>query len=372
MSVDRTAGLRTASGVGRCDRHLFDYTVEIRMIISELNGHLGLLAPSAATVEEMAPHRARFTLEPFERGVGTTLGAALRRVLLSSLQGCAPTQVTLAQVTPVAHEQAAPDGMAEDILHLMLNLKGVVFRMEGRREVTLALRAEHAGPVCAGDILTPTGVRVVNPAHVIARLLPGALLDMQIKVERGRGYVPGQLRCHPGERPLWGPVIRLDASFSPVRRVQYGVEDTRVGQRVNLDRLVLDIETDGSISPAEALGQGARLLTDQLDPFLGHHPGPRVPPADLERAARERAHQLAGLMRSVDELDLTVRSSNCLKAENICLVGDLIQRTETELLRTPNLGRKSLNEIKDVLAAMGLMLGTRLQDWPPTAGGRRN
>lgn len=342
------------------------------MIISELNGPLGLLAPSAATVDEVGPHRARFTLEPVERGVGRTLGAALRRALLSSLQGCAPTQVTLAQVTPLAHEQAAPDGMAEDILHLMLNLKGVVFHMDGRREVNLALRAEHAGPVCAGEILTPTGVRVVNPEHVIAELLPGALLDMQIKVEMGRGYVPGELLRHPGERPRWGSVIHLDASFSPVRRVDYVVEDTRAGQRVNLDRLVLDIETDGSISPAEALGQGVSLLTDQLGPFLAHHPGPGVPPADLERAARERAHQLAGLMRSIDELDLSVRSANCLKAQNIYRVGDLIQFTDTELLRTPNLGRRSLNEIKEVLAALGLTLGTRLQDWPRTAGDPRH
>ena len=342
------------------------------MIISELNGRLGLLAPSAARVEEMGPHRARFTLEPFERGAGMTLGAALRRVLLSSLQGCAPTQVTLAQLSPVAHEQAAPEGMADDILHLMLNLKGVVFRMEGRQEVNLALRAEHTGPVRTGEILTPAGVCVVNPEHVVAELLPGAVLDMQIKVERGRGYVPGQLRRHPGERPLWGSVIRLDAAFSPVRRVDFVVEDTRVGQRVNLDRLVLDMETDGSISPAEALNQAASLLTDQLAPFLGHCPGPGVPPADLERAARERAHQMAGLTRSIDGLDLTVRSSNCLKAENIYRVGDLIQFTETELLRTPNLGRKSLNEIKAVLATMGLTLGTRLQDWQPTGGGRRH
>lgn len=337
------------------------------MIISELKGPFGLLAPSAATVDEIGPRRARFTLEPFERGVGMTLGAALRRVLLSSLQGCAPTQVTLAQVTPVAHEQAAADGMAEEILHLMLNLKGVVFHMDGRREANLALHAEHTGPVCAGEILTPTCVRVVNPEHVIAELLPGALLDMQIKVELGRGYVPGELLRHPGERPLWGSVIRLDASFSPVRRVDYVVEDTRVGQRVSLDRLVLDIETDGSISPAEALDQGASLLTQQLGPFLAHHPEPGVPHAGPEKAARERAHQLAGLTRSIDELDLTVRSSNCLKAENIYRVGDLIQFTEAELLRAPNLGRKSLNEIKGVLATMGLTLGTRLQDWPPTA-----
>ena len=342
------------------------------MMISELNRPLGLLSPSAASVEELGSHRARFRLEPFDRGAGMTLGGALRRVLLSSLEGCAPTQVTLAQAAALAHEQAAPDGLAEDILHLMLNLKGIVFRMEGRREVVLVLRAEHAGPVCAGDILTPAGVHVVNPGHVIAELLPGALLEMQIKVEMGRGYLPGQLRRHSGEHAQGGSVIRLDASFSPVRRVDYVVEDTRVGPRVSLDRLVLDIETDGSISPADALGQAASLLTDQLRPFSGHLPDPGVPLADLERAARERAHQLAGLTRSIDELELSVRSCNCLKAENIYRVGDLIQFTETELLRTPNLGRKSLLEIKDVLAAMGLTLGTRLQDWPPAAGGSRH
>lgn len=345
------------------------------MIISRMDGplaSLASLAPSAATVEEIAVHRARFTLEPFEAGVAMTLGTALRRVLLSSLQGCAPTQVTLAQVTPVAHEQVSPEGMADDILHLILNLKGVVFRMEGRQEVNLALRAERAGPVCAGDILTPAGVQVVNPEHLIAELLPSAMLEMQIKVETGRGYVPGDLRCHPDERPLWRPVIRLDASFSPVRRVVFVVEDIRVGQRMGLGRLRLDIETDGSVSPAEALAQGARLLTVQLAPFVEYPPGPRVPPEDLERAGREQAHQEAGLMRSLDELDLSVRSSNCLKAENIYLVGDLVQFTETELLRTPNLGRKSLHEIKAVLSAMGLTLGMRLQGWPPAPGGRRH
>lgn len=335
---------------------MFGHTVEIRMIISEL--------------KKVAPHRARFTMGPFDRGVGVTLGAALRRVLMSSLQGCAPTEVTMVQVTPVAHEQAAADGMAEDVLHLMLNLKGVVFRMEGRPEVNLTLRAEHAGLVCAGDILTPVGVRVVNPDHVIAELLPGAKLDLQIKVEMGRGYVPGQLRLHRDERALWPPVIRLDASFSPVRKVDYVVEAARIGQCVLLDRLVLDVETDGSISPAEALGEGARLLTDQLHPFVARHLETCVPPADLERAARERAYQLAGLTRSIDELDLSVRSSNCLKAENIQRVGDLIQLTETDLLRTPNLGRKSIGEIKEVLASMGLTLGTKVQDWPPKAGGR--
>lgn len=336
------------------------------MIIYESHGRLGLSMPKATRIEELAAHRARLTLEPLERGFGTTLGAALRRVLLSSLPGCAPTQVTLAQA---AHEQAAPEGIGEDVVHLMLNLKGVVFRMHDRQEASLTLRAEGAGPVRAGDILTPMGVQVVNPEHVIAQLLPGARLDMQIKVEVGRGYAPGQLRSCAGERATWGRTIRLDASFSPVRRVAYAVEPTRVEQRTDLDRLVLDIATDGSITPCEALSQGASLLMAQLDPFAACRSASTLEPVAAAHEAQKRTYELAGLMRPVDELDMTVRSSNCLKAENIYLLGDLIQRTETELLRTPNLGRKSLNEIKGALAERGLTLGSTLQDWPLTGRG---
>lgn len=333
------------------------------MIISESRGRVRLSMPKATKVEELAAHRARLTLEPLERGFGTTLGAALRRVLLSSLPGCAPTQVTLAQA---AHEQAALEGVGEDLVHLMLNLKGVVFRMQDRQEASLTLRADRAGPVRAGDILTPLGVQVLNPAHVIAQLLPGAQLDMQIKVEVGRGYAPGDLHRIAGRRATWGPAIHLDASFSPVRRVAYAVESTRVHQRTDLDRLVLDVATDGSITPCEALIQGAGLLMTQLDPFAGCRSGIPVEPSSNARMAQQREHELSGLMRPVDDLDLTVRSSNCLKAENIHLVGDLIQRSETELLRTPNLGRKSLNEIKGALAQRGLTLGSTLQGWPPT------
>lgn len=335
------------------------------MIISESNGRVGMVMPKVTRVEELAAHRARLTLEPMERGFGTTLGAALRRVLLSSLPGCAPTQVTLARVL---HEQAALDGIGEDVVHLMLNLKGVAFRMQDRLEADLTLRAEHAGPVLAGEILTPTGVQVVNPEQLIAQLSPGAQLDMQIKVEVGRGYVPGQLRRYAGKRATWGPTIRLDAAFSPVRKVTYAVEHTRVEQRTELDRLMLDIATDGSITPCEALSQGATLLMAQLDPFAACRSGTLVESAAAARVAQQRARELAGLMRPVDDLDLTVRSSNCLKAENIYLLGDLIQRTETELLRAPNLGRKSLNEIKGALAVRGLTLGSMLQGWPQTGG----
>jgi DNA-directed RNA polymerase subunit alpha len=365
-TVDRTSLAPEAfSGARRCDLHLHGQPLEISMIIGQSNGRHGLWMPTALKVEELAPHRARLTLEPFERGFGMTLGAALRRVLLSSLEGCAPTQVTLATV---AGEHAAPDGLGEDLVHLMLNLKGVVFRLQDRREANLSLRAEGAGPVRAGDILAPVGVQVVNPEHVIARLLPGAQLDLQIKVEMGRGYRAGPLRRQHGVRAAWGATICLDASFSPVRKVDYAVEPTRLGQRTDLDRLVLDIQTDGSIAPDEALGQGALLLAGQLGPLAGRPPGSPVEPVSGQGVAQARAHELAGLNRSVDELDLSVRSCNCLKAENIHLVGDLIQRTETELLRTPNLGRRSLGEIKDALAARGLALGTAVPGWLPAGG----
>lgn len=336
------------------------------MIISESQRCMGLSMPKATRVEALAAHRARLTLEPLARGFGTTMGAALRRVLLSSLPGCAPTQVTLAQA---AHEQAAPDRIGEDVVHLILNLKGVVFRMQDRQEATVTLRTEQAGPVRAGDILTPMGVQVVNPAHVIAHLLPGAQLDMQIKVEVGRGYAPGQLQRFAADRATGGATIRLDASFSPVRTVAYVVEPTRVEQHTDLDRLVLDIATDGSITPCDALSQGAALLMAQLDPFVACRPAGTLEPVSAARLAQQRSYELAGLMRPVDDLNLTVRSANCLKTENILLLGDLVQRTETELLRTPNLGRKSLHEIKGALAARGWTLGSALHGWPPAGRG---
>lgn len=337
------------------------------MIGSDSNARCGLLFAKPVEVETLARHRARLTIQPIERGLGATLGAALRRVLLSSLRGSAPTEVSL----PAAmHEQAALDGVDVDVVQLMLNLKGVVFRMPDREQATATLHAERAGPVLAGDILAPSGVQVINPEHVIARLSPGGRLSMQIKVETGRGYRPGALRRHPGEGLVWGPTVRLDASFSPVRRADYAVEHARQGQRTELDRLVLQIETDGSISPVEALREGAQLLRDQLDPFAG---AVEVSPGASSDGAREslaRDYERAGLMLSVEELALSVRSANCLKAEKVDLVGDLVQRTETELLRTPNLGRRSLNEIKAALAARGLTLGMAVPGWPLARGGR--
>jgi DNA-directed RNA polymerase subunit alpha len=280
-------------------------------------------------------------------------------VLLSSMVGYAPTEVTIAGVL---HEYSAIDGVQEDVVHIMLNLKGVVFRLHNRDEVTLVLRKEGEGPVTAADIQTPHDVEIINPEHVIAHLAQGGKLDMQIKVEKGRGYVPGNLRRYGDEPTKSIGRIVLDASFSPVRRVSYAVENARVEQRTDLDKLVMEIETNGAIAPEEAIRQSARILVEQLA-FFGQID---VNPIDsmVPQVSRPTPFDPI-LLRPVDELELTVRSANCLKAENIYYIGDLIQRTETELLKTPNLGRKSLNEIKEVLASRGLTLGARLENWPP-------
>lgn len=320
-----------------------------------------LLKPKAIQVEPLGQNRAKVTLEPFERGYGHTLGNALRRVLLSSMVGYAPTEVTIAGVL---HEYSAIDGVQEDVVHIMLNLKGVVFRLHNRDEVTLVVRKEGEGPVTAADIQVPHDVEIINPEHVIAHLSQGGKLDMQIKVEKGRGYVPGNLRRYGDEPTKSIGRIVLDASFSPVARVSYTVESARVEQRTDLDKLVMEIVTNGAISPEEAIRASAKILVEQLMIFVGleheidlnNLPGrPTTTQSTIDPI----------LLRPVDELELTVRSANCLKAENIYYIGDLIQRTETELLKTPNLGRKSLNEIKEVLASRGLTLGARLENWPP-------
>jgi DNA-directed RNA polymerase subunit alpha len=320
-----------------------------------------LLKPKAIHVDSLGGFRAKATLEPFERGYGHTLGNALRRVLLSSMVGYAPTEVTIAGVL---HEYSAIDGVQEDVVHIMLNLKGVVFKLHNRDEVTLVLRKEGEGPVTAGDIQTPHDVEIVNPEHVIAHLSHGGKLDMQIKVEKGRGYVPGNLRRYGDETTKAIGRIVLDASFSPVRRVSYAVENARVEQRTDLDKLVMEIETNGAITPEEAIRASAKILVEQLAVFA------QLPSDNIETLFSDEPKKPGTpfdpiLLRPVDELELTVRSANCLKAENIYYIGDLIQRTETELLKTPNLGRKSLNEIKEVLASRGLTLGARLENWPP-------
>nr|MDP2191662.1 DNA-directed RNA polymerase subunit alpha [Rhodoferax sp.] len=322
-----------------------------------------LLKPKAINVEQLAANRAKVALEPFERGYGHTLGNALRRVLLSSMPGYAATEVTIAGVL---HEYSSIDGVQEDVVNILLNLKGVVFKLHNRDEVTLSLRKEAEGVVTASDIQTPHDVEIINPDHVIANLSQGGKLDMQIKVEKGRGYVPGTMRRHADEPTKSIGRIVLDASFSPVKRVSYTVESARVEQRTDLDKLVVDIETNGAISAEDAVRASAKILVEQLAVFAQLE-GSELAAAFDAPAPRGSSQFDPILLRPVDELELTVRSANCLKAENIYYIGDLIQRTENELLKTPNLGRKSLNEIKEVLASRGLTLGMKLESWPPAA-----
>ncbi|MDR9022432.1 DNA-directed RNA polymerase subunit alpha [Burkholderia multivorans] len=316
-----------------------------------------LLKPKIIAVESLGENHAKVVMEPFERGYGHTLGNALRRVLLSSMVGYAPTEVTIAGVV---HEYSTLDGVQEDVVNLLPNLKGVVFKLHNRDEVTVTLRKEGEGVVTAGDIELAHDCEVINPDHVIAHLSKGGKLDVQIKVEKGRGYVPGNVRRYGEDTAKIIGRIVLDASFSPVRRVSYAVESARVEQRTDLDKLVMNIETTGVITPEEAIRQSARILVDQLSVFAA------LEGTETAAEAPSRAPQIDPiLLRPVDDLELTVRSANCLKAENIYYIGDLIQRTENELLKTPNLGRKSLNEIKEVLASRGLTLGMKLENWPP-------
>ncbi|BCO25477.1 DNA-directed RNA polymerase subunit alpha [Rhodoferax lithotrophicus] len=321
-----------------------------------------LLKPKTIHVEQLSTNRAKVVLEPFERGYGHTLGNALRRVLLSSMPGYAPTEVTIAGVL---HEYSSIDGVHEDVVNILLNLKGVVFKLHNRDEVTLSLRKDVEGVVSAADIQTPHDVEIINPEHVIANLSHGGKLDMQIKIEKGRGYVPGTVRRHGDEPSKSIGRIILDASYSPVKRVSYTVESARVEQRTDLDKLIVDIETNGAITAEDAVRASAKILVEQLAVFAQLEGG--EVDTIVSSSSRSSSQFDPVLLRPVDELELTVRSANCLKAENIYYIGDLIQRTENELLKTPNLGRKSLNEIKEVLASRGLTLGMKLESWPPAA-----
>jgi DNA-directed RNA polymerase subunit alpha len=318
------------------------------------------LKPRIIDVQNISPAHAKVFMEPFERGYGHTLGNALRRILLSSMPGYAPTEV---KITGVLHEYSTIEGVQEDVVDILLNLKGLVLKLHNRNEVTLKLKKTTAGPVTGADIEQVHDVEIINPDHVIANLTPGGKLDMQIKVEKGRGYVAATARRADHEGRSIGSIL-LDASFSPVRRVSYAVESARVEQRTDLDRLVMDIETNGVIEPEEAVRYAARVLVDQLSVFADL----QGTPMQTEEAKVPQIDPI--LLQPVDDLELTVRSANCLKAENIYYIGDLIQRTENELLKTPNLGRKSLNEIKEVLASKGLTLGMKLENWPVAGLGK--
>ena len=313
------------------------------------------LKPRIINVEPINPFHAKVVMEPFERGYGHTLGNALRRVLLSSMPGYAPTEVS---ISGVVHEYSTLDGVQEDVVDILLNLKGVVMKLHNKPSVMLKLTKSGEGVVKAADIEVSHDVEIVNPDHVIAHLTAGGKLEMEIKVESGRGYQPSTARPKASEGRNIGHIL-LDASFSPVKRVSYAVESARVEQRTDLDKLVMDIETNGSIDPEEAIRYAARILVDQLSVFAA------LEGTTLTTEERRSPQVDPMLLRPVDDLELTVRSANCLKAENIYYIGDLIQRTETELLKTPNLGRKSLNEIKEVLASRGLNLGMKLENWPP-------
>jgi DNA-directed RNA polymerase subunit alpha len=294
-------------------------------------------------------------IEPLERGFGHTLGNALRRVLLSSIPGCAVTEVA---IDGVEHEYTTIDGVREDVIDILLNLKSLAIRIYEGNDVTLRISKSGPGVVTAGDIQLTHHAEVLNPDMVIANLTHSGRLSMSLKVEKGRGYQPVSLRnLTQGESALG--TLHLDASFSPIKRVSYLVESARVEQRTDLDKLVLEIETNGTLDPEEAVRLAASILNEHLSVFI-YFKG-----EDTPGAADERPQFDPMLLRPVDDLELTVRSANCLKAENIFYIGDLIQRTEVDLLKTPNLGKKSLTEIKDVLAAKGLSLGMRLENWPP-------
>lgn len=315
------------------------------------------LTPKSIAVQQLTATQAKVTLEPLERGFGHTLGNALRRILLSSMPGAAIVEV---EIDGVLHEYSTLEGVQEDVLDVLLNLKGVAVRMHDRDEAYLTLQKDGPGVVTAGDIKTDSSVEIVNKTHVIASLSAGTKLNMKVKVARGRGYVPADTQAGEEETRSIGRLL-LDASYSPVRKVAYVVENARVEQRTDLDKLVIDLETNGTIDPEEAIRRAATILQQQLSIFVD------LEKESLPEPAEEREEIDPILLRPVDDLELTVRSANCLKAENVYYIGDLVQRTEVELLKTPNLGKKSLTEIKDVLASKGLSLGMRLENWPPAS-----
>jgi len=315
-----------------------------------------LLRPKVVDVDERSDYSAKITIEPLERGFGHTLGNAFRRILLSSIPGCAITEVN---IDGVQHEFSAIEGVSEDVVEILLNLKTLAFSMPDRDEAELSLKASKK-TITAGDIQLPDGVSVANPDVVICHLDKKTTLNMTMKLEKGVGYEPAANRQTGEESRPIGQLL-LDASFCPVKRVAYTVENARLQQKTNLDKLILDIDTDGSMSAEEAVRIAARVLVEQLAIFIDF----KIEATVEKEEEEEKLNPI--LLKPIDELELTVRSANCLKAENIQYIGDLIQRTEVELLKTPNLGKKSLNEIKGVLSEMGLTLGVRLDNWPPAA-----
>ncbi len=315
-----------------------------------------VLRARGIAVERIGANRAKVIVEPLERGFGHTLGNSLRRVLLSSIPGAAIIEV---EIDGVLHEYTTLEGLQEDVIEVLLNLKDVAIRMHAGDEASLSLSKKGKGVVTAGDIRVDHNVEIVNPDHVICHLTKDISLNMRLKIARGVGYQPATARRLPEEesRPIGR--LQLDASFCPVRRVAYEVDAARVEQRTDLDKLVLDVETNGTIDAEDAVRKAAEILQDQLSVF-GDFTRRESADAKVDKGGVDPV-----LLRPIDDLELTVRSANCLKAESIYYIGDLVQKTEVELLKTPNLGKKSLTEIKDVLGARGLSLGMKLENWPP-------
>jgi DNA-directed RNA polymerase subunit alpha len=299
--------------------------------------------------------RARLIIEPLERGYGVTLGNALRRVLLSSLQGGAVTSI---QIDGVLHEFSSIQGVREDVTDIILNIKQLAIKVSGDGPKRVTLRATGPGEVTAGQIQTVMGVDILNPEHVICTLDEGGSLRMELTVDIGKGYVAAD-RNRPDDAPIG--LIAVDSVYSPVRRVAYRVESTRSGQVLDYDKLILDVETNGAVSPEDSVALAARILQDQLQAFVTFE----EPKAKRTEEDKPDLPFNPALLKKVEELELSVRSANCLKNDNIVYIGDLIQKSEAEMLRTPNFGRKSLNEIKEVLATMGLHLGMEAPNWPP-------
>jgi DNA-directed RNA polymerase subunit alpha len=319
---------------------------------------LEFLTPKHIQVEQHSITSASVVLEPLERGFGHTLGNALRRILLSSMPGCAIVET---EIEGVLHEYSTLEGVQEDVVEILLNLKGVAVKLNSNDEAEITLDRKGPGVVTAGDFELGHDIEIANPEHVIANLNENGHLKLRAQVGRGRGYEPADIRIADEEESRVIGSLLLDASYSPVQRVSYKVDSARVEQRTDLDKLVIDLETNGTIDPEEAIRRAATILQQQVSVFVDLE-SENEPEAVVEEDEIDPI-----LLRPVDDLELTVRSANCLKAENIYYIGDLIRRTEVELLKTPNLGKKSLTEIKDVLASRGLSLGMRLENWPPSS-----
>ncbi|MCX5918304.1 MAG: DNA-directed RNA polymerase subunit alpha [Deltaproteobacteria bacterium] len=317
-----------------------------------------LIKPKTMEIEEetLSPTYGRFHVEPLERGFGITIGNSLRRILLSSLQGAAIYGV---RMKGVLHEFSTIYGVREDVTDIILNIKELLVKLHSDGPETLHLKANKPGVVRARDIQTGSNVEVLNPDHVIATLSEDGELDMELVVKRGRGYIPAERNREEGQ-PIG--TIPIDALFSPIRKVNYTISHSRVGQITDYDRLTMEIWTNGNLAPADALGYAAKILKEQLSVFINFDEEEIIPkPAEVPESAKLNEN----LFKGVDELELSVRSANCLKNADIRYIGDLVQKSETEMLKTKNFGRKSLNEIKEILSEMGLSLGMKLENWPP-------